>query len=75
VHFRGDVTHGADVSQRVQRHGNVEVVFQLSHQFQHLQRVEAQIGKQFARAGRLDRPPADSLQNFDDVAFDGLGRR
>jgi hypothetical protein len=49
------------------------VVFQFSHQFQNLQRVEPQVREQLARTGRLNRPPADALQNFYDVAFDGLG--
>jgi hypothetical protein len=72
VHFGSDVTHGADMGQGVQRHGDIEMVFQLSHQFKHLQRVEAEVGEQFARAGRLDRPAADALQDFDDVVLDGL---
>ena len=33
---------GADVGQRVQRHGDVEVIFQLADEFQHLQRVETE---------------------------------
>jgi hypothetical protein len=73
VHFGSDVAHGADVGQGVQRHGNIEMVFQLSHQFKYLQRVEAEVGQQFACAGGLDRPSADALQDFDDVVLDGLG--
>ena len=75
MHLGGNITHRADMSQGIQRHRDVEVVFQLSHQFQHLQRVEAEVRQQFARAGGLDGPPADALENFDDVAFDGVGRR
>ena len=71
--FGGNVAHGSDVSQSVERHRNIEVIFELADQLEHLQRVEPQIGEQLAGSGRLNRPPADALQNFDDVAFDGLG--
>ena len=46
--FGGDLTDGADVSQVVQRHGDVEVIFELADELEDLQRVEAQIGQQLA---------------------------
>jgi hypothetical protein len=36
---------GANVGQRVQRHGDVEVIFQLAYEFQDLKRVETEVGE------------------------------
>jgi hypothetical protein len=33
------------VGQRVQRHGDVEVIFQLAYEFQDLKRVETEVGE------------------------------
>ena len=73
MHFRCDVAHGADMGQGVQRHGDVEMILQLADEFQYLQRVEAEVGQELAGGSRVDRTPADALEDFDDVAFDAFG--
>ena len=75
MHFGSDVADGADVCQGVQRHSDIEVIFQLSDELQHLQGIQTKVRQQFARCGRLDRPSADALQDVDDVEFYGLGGR
>ena len=72
--FAYDLADGANVIQIVERHRNLEVVFQFSHQFKNLERIEPQIGKQFALRSRLDRPPADALEDVNRVLFEPIGR-
>jgi hypothetical protein len=62
------------VSQRIERYRDIEVVFQFADQLEDLEGVESEIRKQLARPARFNRPPADALQDFDDVAFDGFSR-
>lgn len=63
----------------VQRNGNLESIFELRDQFEHLERIEAEVGHQIVLERRLDRPPADMFQDVDDPCFDegqvGLGHR
>jgi choline kinase len=64
--------HGSDVRQRVERDSDVEMVFELADEFEHLQRVEAEIGEQFAAGRRINLAPAQALQNLDDFELDLL---
>ena len=57
----------------VQRHGDVEMIFQLADQLQHLQRVEAEIAQQLVVERRLNRPPADVLQDVDGLELKSIG--
>jgi len=59
--------------QVVQWHGNLEVVFQFPHELEHLKRVEAQVGQQLVFERRLDRTPADALENLDGVLLEPVG--
>jgi hypothetical protein len=58
------------VSQGVEGHSDVEVILELADEFQHLQRIETEIGQQFARPNRLDRTATDTLENLDEIALD-----
>jgi hypothetical protein len=62
------------VGQRVQRHGDVELIFQLADEFQDLERVETEVGEQFALGPGIDRTPAEALENLDGVAFEPVVR-
>jgi hypothetical protein len=57
----------------VERHGNLEVIFQLTDKFKNLERVESQIRQQLAVERRLDRAPADALENVDGVLLEPIG--
>jgi hypothetical protein len=62
------------VGQRVQRNGDVELIFQLAYQFQDLERVETEVCEQFALGAGIDRTAAETLENFDGVAFEPVVR-
>ena len=49
---RRNLGDGANVGQRVQRHGDVEVIFQLAYELQDLKRIETEVGEQFALEAR-----------------------
>ena len=57
----------------VERHGNLEVIFQFADKLKHLERVEPQIRQQFAVELRLDRTPADALENLEGVLLEPIG--
>ena len=52
----GNLGDGANVGQRVQRHGDVEVILQLAYELQNLKRVETEVGEQFALGPGFDCP-------------------
>ena len=58
------------MGQGVERHGDAEVIFELSNQFQDLQRIEAEVGEQFAGRTRIDGVVAEPLEDFQRVAFE-----
>jgi hypothetical protein len=70
----GNLGDGADVGQRVQRNGDVEVIFQLADELQDLERVETEVGEQLALRQGIDRPAAETLENLDGVAFEPVVR-
>jgi len=70
----GNLGHGANVGQRVQRHGDVEVIFQLAYELQDLKRIETEVGEQLALGPGIDRPSAETLENLDGVAFEPVVR-
>jgi hypothetical protein len=49
------------------------VIFQFPHEFKNLERVEAQVGQQLVFERRLDRTPADALENLDGVLLEPVG--
>jgi len=71
--FTDHLRDGANVIQIVQRHGNLEVVFQFTHQFKNLQRIETQVGEELARRRRVDRPPADAFEDVNRVLLEPIG--
>ena len=73
AHLGHDLRDRPDVGQVVQRHGNVEMIFQFAHEFENLERVESQVGQQLALERRLDRTPADALENLDGVLLEPVG--
>lgn len=73
MHFGGHIRDGSNMSECVQRDGNIEVIFELADELQDLQRVESKIGKQLARGPGVDRPAADALQDFDNAPLDCFG--
>ena len=64
---------GADTTQIVERHGDIEVILQLTHDLEHLQRVEPKVGEQLALQRRLDRTPADAFEDVDGVVLEPIG--
>ena len=42
--FRSDLRHSTDLREGVEWHGDVEMIFEFAHEFEHLQRIEAEIG-------------------------------
>jgi len=46
------------VGERVERHGDVEVILQLADEFQYLERVETEVGQQLALGPGIDRTTA-----------------
>ena len=73
AHLADHLCDRADVREVVQRHGNFEVILELAHQLEHLQRVEAEVGQKLARWRRLDRAPADAFENLDGVLLESIG--
>ena len=73
AHLGHDLSDRANVGQIVQRHGNLEVIFQFAHQFKHLERVEPQVRQQLVVERRLDRTAADALENLDGVLLEPIG--
>ena len=71
----GNLGDGANVGQRVQRNGDVEVIFQLADEFQDLERVETEVGEQLALGPGIDRTAAETLENLDGVAFEPVVRK
>src|SRR5262249_14745817 len=74
-HLRDDLADGARGRNVVQRNRNVEAILELGDHFEHLERIEAEIGHAIAGEGRLDGPPADVLQHVDPPYLDRDGGR
>ena len=72
-HLSDDLRHRADVVQVIQRHRNLEVIFELADQFKNLERVEPEVGQQLALLRRLNWPTADALENVNRVLFEAIG--
>ncbi len=72
-HLGGDLRHRTNVRQGVQWNRDVEVIFKLADQLQHLKRIEAEIGQKLAPWFGVDRTPAQTLQDFDSLAFEPIG--
>lgn len=50
------------------------MIFQLAHELEHLERVETEVGQQFALGSGIDWTPAETLENLDGVAFEPVVR-
>jgi hypothetical protein len=63
------------VGEGVQRYRDAEVVFELANELEHLQRVEAEVGEQFAVRLRIDRMATEAPDDVQGVAFESVGGR
>src|ERR1700694_3243173 len=57
--------HGACGGHVIQRYVNVESILELRDNFEHLQRVEAEVGNEIAVERRLDRPAANAFEDVE----------
>ena len=71
--FGADLTNGADVRQGIERDRDPEAVFEFADEFENLQRVEAQVGQEFAVRRGVDRPAAETLEHLKRLAFESIG--
>ena len=49
------------------------MILELAHELEHLKRVEAEVGQQFALWCGINRTPAQSLQDLYRLAFEPIG--
>jgi len=60
------------VRERVQRHRDVEVIFQLTDQFEHLKGIEAEVLQKLVVRPRFDRSAAQAFDDLGGVALEAV---